>query len=47
LLVLPLLFAAGMSPLPHSGRYVHEFCHHWAFSHLLRKLYYNITITGP
>jgi nickel/cobalt transporter (NiCoT) family protein len=45
-LCLPLLFAAGMSMLDTiDGSFMH-FAYGWAFSHPLRKAFYNLAITG-
>jgi high-affinity nickel-transport protein len=46
IVVLPLLFAAGMSLLDTIDGTFMNFAYHWAFSNPLRKVYYNITITG-
>jgi high-affinity nickel-transport protein len=43
---LPLLFAAGMSLLDTLDGSFMNFAYGWAFSRPLRKVYYNITITG-
>jgi high-affinity nickel-transport protein len=46
ILCLPILFAAGMSLLDTiDGSFV-NFAYGWAFSKPVRKVYYNITITG-
>ncbi|GHF42262.1 HoxN/HupN/NixA family nickel/cobalt transporter [Amycolatopsis bartoniae] len=45
-LVLPLLFAAGMTLLDTVDGTFMNFAYHWAFADPLRKVYYNITITG-
>ncbi|WP_326834947.1 HoxN/HupN/NixA family nickel/cobalt transporter [Amycolatopsis rhabdoformis] len=45
-LVLPLLFAAGMSLLDTVDGTFMNFAYHWAFADPLRKVYYNLTITG-
>ncbi|ESZ99920.1 high-affinity nickel permease [Frankia casuarinae] len=45
-LVLPILFAAGMSLLDTIDGSFMNFAYAWAFSQPVRKLYYNITITG-
>jgi nickel/cobalt transporter (NiCoT) family protein len=46
IVVLPLLFAAGMSLLDTIDGTFMNFAYHWAFANPLRKVYYNITITG-
>jgi high-affinity nickel-transport protein len=46
ILCLPLLFAAGMSLLDTVDGTFMNFAYHWAFSNPVRKVYYNITITG-
>ncbi|MCU1595749.1 MAG: high-affinity nickel-transport protein [Frankiales bacterium] len=46
LISLPLLFAAGMSLLDTIDGSFMNFAYGWAFSRPVRKLYYNITITG-
>ncbi|MGI8492393.1 MAG: HoxN/HupN/NixA family nickel/cobalt transporter [Acidimicrobiales bacterium] len=43
---LPVLFAAGMSLLDTIDGSFMNFAYGWAFSHPVRKVYYNITITG-
>ncbi len=43
---LPLLFAAGMSTFDTLDGCFMNFAYGWAFSRPLRKVYYNITITG-
>jgi nickel/cobalt transporter (NiCoT) family protein len=45
-LSLPLLFAAGMSLLDTLDGSFMNFAYGWAFSKPVRKVYYNITITG-
>ncbi|MFF6785210.1 HoxN/HupN/NixA family nickel/cobalt transporter [Streptomyces sp. NPDC012510] len=46
ILCLPVLFAAGMSLLDTiDGSFMH-FAYDWAFSRPVRKVYYNLTITG-
>ena len=45
-LVLPVLFAAGMSLLDSADGCFMNFAYGWAFSKPVRKVYYNITITG-
>ena len=46
ILCLPVLFAAGMSLLDTIDGSFMNFAYGWAFSRPVRKLYYNITITG-
>ena len=46
LLSLPILFAAGMSLLDTIDGSFMNFAYGWAFSRPIRKVYYNITITG-
>jgi high-affinity nickel-transport protein len=43
---LPLLFAAGMSTFDTVDGCFMNFAYGWAFSRPIRKVYYNITITG-
>jgi nickel/cobalt transporter (NiCoT) family protein len=45
-LCLPILFAAGMSLLDAIDGSFMNFAYGWSFSKPVRKLYYNITITG-
>jgi nickel/cobalt transporter (NiCoT) family protein len=45
-LCLPILFAAGMSLLDTIDGSFMNFAYEWAFSKPVRKVYYNITITG-
>ncbi|MEV6418074.1 HoxN/HupN/NixA family nickel/cobalt transporter [Kribbella sp. NPDC051718] len=45
-LTLPILFAAGMSLLDTVDGCFMNFAYGWAFSKPVRKVYYNITITG-
>ncbi len=45
-LCLPVLFAAGMSLLDTIDGSFMNFAYGWAFSQPVRKVYYNITITG-
>jgi high-affinity nickel-transport protein len=45
-LSLPILFAAGMSILDAADGCFMNFAYGWAFSRPIRKVYYNITITG-
>jgi nickel/cobalt transporter (NiCoT) family protein len=46
ILCLPTLFAAGMSLLDTIDGSFMNFAYGWAFSEPVRKLYYNLTITG-
>jgi high-affinity nickel-transport protein len=46
ILSLPVLFAAGMSLLDTIDGSFMNFAYGWAFSKPIRKVYYNITITG-
>jgi high-affinity nickel-transport protein len=46
ILTLPILFAAGMSLLDSVDGCFMNFAYGWAFSKPVRKVYYNITITG-
>jgi high-affinity nickel-transport protein len=46
ILSLPILFAAGMSLLDTIDGSFMNFAYGWAFSKPVRKVYYNITITG-
>jgi high-affinity nickel-transport protein len=46
ILVLPILFAAGMSLLDTIDGSFMNFAYDWAFSRPVRKVYYNLTITG-
>jgi high-affinity nickel-transport protein len=46
ILCLPVLFAAGMSLLDTIDGSFMNFAYGWAFSNPVRKVYYNITITG-
>jgi nickel/cobalt transporter (NiCoT) family protein len=46
IVVLPVLFAAGMSLLDTIDGCFMNFAYGWAFSKPVRKVYYNITITG-
>jgi len=46
ILCLPILFAAGMSLLDTIDGSFMNFAYGWAFSKPVRKLFYNITITG-
>jgi len=45
-LILPVLFAAGMSLLDTIDGTFMNFAYGWAFSQPVRKVYYNIVITG-
>ncbi|MEU8628245.1 HoxN/HupN/NixA family nickel/cobalt transporter [Streptomyces sp. NPDC048669] len=46
ILCLPVLFAAGMSLLDTIDGTFMNFAYGWAFSRPVRKVYYNLTITG-
>jgi high-affinity nickel-transport protein len=46
ILCLPVLFAAGMSLFDSIDGSFMNFAYDWAFSKPVRKVYYNITITG-
>ena len=46
ILCLPVIFAAGMSLLDTIDGTFMNFAYGWAFSKPLRKVYYNLTITG-
>jgi high-affinity nickel-transport protein len=46
ILCLPILFAAGMSLLDTIDGSFMNFAYDWAFSKPVRKIYYNLTITG-
>lgn len=46
ILVLPLLFAAGMSLFDTLDGTFMNVAYQWAFSNPVRKVYYNLTITG-
>ena len=46
ILCLPILFAAGMSLLDTIDGAFMNFAYGWAFAKPVRKIYYNITITG-
>jgi len=46
ILVLPILFAAGMSLLDSLDGLFMNFAYGWAFAKPVRKVYYNLTITG-
>jgi high-affinity nickel-transport protein len=45
-LSLPILFAAGMSLLDTADGCFMNFAYDWAFARPVRKVYYNLTITG-
>ncbi|HET6505422.1 MAG TPA: HoxN/HupN/NixA family nickel/cobalt transporter [Baekduia sp.] len=46
ILCLPILFAAGMSLLDTLDGAFMNFAYGWAFSRPVRKIYYNMTVTG-
>lgn len=46
ILVLPLLFASGMSLMDTLDGMFMTVAYDWAFAHPVRKIYYNLTITG-
>ena len=46
ILCLPVLFAAGMSLMDSIDGSFMNFAYGWAFSKPVRKVFYNITITG-
>ncbi|MEU9151182.1 HoxN/HupN/NixA family nickel/cobalt transporter [Streptomyces sp. NPDC048417] len=46
IMTLPVLFAAGMSLLDTIDGSFMNFAYEWAFSKPVRKVYYNLTITG-
>ena len=46
ILSLPILFAAGMSLFDTADGCFMNFAYDWAFSNPVRKVYYNMTITG-
>jgi high-affinity nickel-transport protein len=46
ILCLPVIFAAGMSLLDSIDGSFMNFAYGWAFANPVRKIYYNITITG-
>jgi high-affinity nickel-transport protein len=46
IVVLPLLFAAGMTLLDTVDGTFMNVAYHWAFANPVRKVYYNLTITG-
>jgi high-affinity nickel-transport protein len=45
-LCLPLLFTAGMTLFDTLDGTFMNFAYHWAFANPIRKVYYNLTITG-
>ena len=45
-LSLPILFAAGMSLFDTADGCFMNFAYDWAFARPVRKVYYNLTITG-
>src|ERR1700744_1818096 len=47
ILSLPILFAAGMSLFDTIDGCFMNFAYDWAFANPVRKVYYNMTITGP
>jgi high-affinity nickel-transport protein len=46
ILCLPLLFTAGMTLFDTLDGTFMNFAYHWAFANPIRKVYYNLTITG-
>jgi len=46
ILSLPILFAAGMSLMDTADGVFMTHAYHWAFTNPIRKLYYNVSITG-
>jgi high-affinity nickel-transport protein len=46
IVVLPLLFASGMTLLDTADGYFMSVAYNWAFANPVRKVYYNITITA-
>jgi high-affinity nickel-transport protein len=46
ILALPVLFAAGMSLMDTADGVFMATAYHWAFATPLRKIYYNLTVTG-
>ena len=46
MLSLPILFAAGMSLFDTADGCFMNFAYDWAFARPVRKVYYNLTITG-
>ena len=47
ILSLPVLFAAGMCLFDTIDGCFMNFAYDWAFSNPIRKVFYNLTITGP
>jgi nickel/cobalt transporter (NiCoT) family protein len=47
ILSLPILFAAGMCLLDTADGCFMNFAYDWAFARPVRKVFYNLTITGP
>ncbi len=45
-LVLPVLFAAGMSLMDTADGLLMTLAYDWAFANPVRKIYYNLSITG-
>ena len=45
-LTLPILFAAGMTMMDSADGLFMTLAYDWAFAHPVRKVYYNLTITG-
>ncbi|KLU60856.1 high-affinity nickel transport protein [Peptococcaceae bacterium CEB3] len=45
-LILPLLFMAGMTLVDTTDGIVMQYAYHWAFVNPVRKAYYNLSITG-
>lgn len=45
-LILPLLFAAGMSLIDTTDGVLMQFAYNWAFLKPIRKVFYNLTITS-
>lgn len=46
MMIFPVLFTAGMALVDSLDNFVMVGAYGWAFSHPLRKLYYNMTITA-
>ncbi|WP_406639360.1 HoxN/HupN/NixA family nickel/cobalt transporter [Amycolatopsis sp. WGS_07] len=46
ILVLPILFAAGMSLFDAADGVLMNYAYGWAFSRPIRKIYYNLTVTA-
>ncbi|HEY1969495.1 MAG TPA: HoxN/HupN/NixA family nickel/cobalt transporter, partial [Pseudonocardia sp.] len=46
ILVLPILFAAGMALMDTADGVFMNFAYGWAFANPVRKVFYNVTITG-